>query len=379
MMRVAYVLSNSLRNSAARLLLTGFVISIASHLCVAQTTPAAPSGRFEALFPLCRTVKMCGYIDETGKVVVSQTYAYAARFSEGRGRVQSASGKFSFVGASGKVVIAPKFDDAADFHEGLARVTIKGKSGFIDYNGAWVIPPSITEGPRALPAGVDDFSDGMAFISELNGRQGWIDRTGRFVLNVPTEDSTNWISASGGFGDGLVVFMVSPKQGTAASLYGYMNKSGEKVIRAQFANAAAFGHGLAGVQSGSSQGGKWGYIDPTGRVVIGFRFTYVEGFSDGLAVVGVSDKCGYIDKSGTFVIQPVYDSCGDYSEGLAYVRRGTESGFISRDGKMLPTPRFRAVSSFSSGLAVVQLDAGYAYIAEDGKVIARSRAEIPPF
>jgi hypothetical protein len=322
---------------------------------------------------------MCGYIDQTGKVVVSQTYVYEARFSEGRGRVQSASGKFGFVDANGKAVIAPRFDDAADFHEGLARVTIKEKSGFIDNNGAWVIQPSISAGPRALPAGVDDFSDGMAFISELNGRQGWIDRTVRLVLNVPTEDSSNWISASGGFGDGLVIYMVSPKQGTAASSYGYMNKSGEKVIPAQFANANAFSHGLAGVQSGGSQGGKWGYIDPTGKVVIGFRFTYVEGFSDGLAVVGVSDKCGYIDESGTFVIQPVYESCGDYSEGLAYVRRGTESGFISRDGKMLPTAHFRAVSGFSSGLAVAELDAGYAYIAKDGKVIARSRAEIPPF
>ena len=356
----------------------GLLIMAMSSITWPQT-PGASSRRSEALYPLCRTAKMCGYIDQTGKVVVPQIYANTGRFSEGRGRVQSANGKWGFLNTSGKVAIPTKFDDAADFHEGLARVTVRGKSGFIDDTGAWVIPPSISEGPRALPAGVDDFSDGMAFISELNGRQGWIDRTGRLVLNVPTEDSTNWISASGGFGDGLVVFMVSPKQGTAASLYGYMNKSGEKVIRAQFANAAAFGHGLAGVQSGSSQGGKWGYIDPTGRVVIGFRFTYVEGFSDGLAVVGLSDKCGYIDTSGTFVIQPVYDSCGDYSEGLAYVRRGTESGFISRDGKMIPTPRFRAVSSFSSGLAAVELDAGYAYVAKDGRVIARSRAEIPPF
>jgi hypothetical protein len=29
--------------------------------------PAASSGRSEALFPLCRTAKMCGYMDQTGK------------------------------------------------------------------------------------------------------------------------------------------------------------------------------------------------------------------------------------------------------------------------------------------------------------------------
>jgi hypothetical protein len=65
---------------------------------------------------------MCGYIDQTGKVVVSQIYANTARFSEGHGRVETVSGKFGFVDANGKVVVPPKFEDASDFHEGLARV-----------------------------------------------------------------------------------------------------------------------------------------------------------------------------------------------------------------------------------------------------------------
>jgi hypothetical protein len=79
---------------------------------------------------------MCGYIDQTGKVVVSQIYASTARFSEGRGRVEAVSGKFGFVDTNGKVVVPLKFDDAGDFHEGLARVSVAGKSGFIEDDGA---------------------------------------------------------------------------------------------------------------------------------------------------------------------------------------------------------------------------------------------------
>ena len=333
----------------------------------------------DMLFPLCRAAKMCGYMDRTGGIIVPQVYAYTAPFSEGRGRAQAKNGKYLFIDMTGKVAVPPTFDDASDFHDGLARVTVGGRSGFIDHNGAWVIRPSISPGPRALPAGVDDFSDGLAFISELNGRQGWINKNGQLVLNVPTEDNTNWISASGGFSDDLVIFMVSPKQGAGQNSYGYMNKSGVKVIPAQFGNAAPFNHGLAGVEGENTNSGKWGYIDTTGRVVIGFKFSYVGEFSDGLASVNSSNKCGYINESGAFVLQPTYDSCGDFSEGLAYIQKGPQSGFIDHSGKLLFAAKFQTVSKFSGGLAVGQINGEYVYIDQSGKVIIRSRVEIPPF
>lgn len=371
-------LSNVLNKRTMCLLPVGVGLSIAGQLCLAQTQSIAPKPP-EALFPLCRVAKMCGYIDQTGKVVVSQIYANTARFSEGHGRVETVSGKFGFVDANGKVVVPPKFEDASDFHEGLARVTVGGKSGFIDATSAFVIRPTISQGPRALPAGVDDFSDGVAFISELNGRQGWIDRSGRFVLNAPMEDRDHWISASGGFANGLIVLMVSPKQGSAGNTYGYMNKAGAIVIPPRFSNAAAFTDGLAGVESGQAQNSKWGYVDPTGKVIIDFRFTFTDAFSEGLASVGLSEKCGYINKGGEIVIKPNYDTCGGFSEGLASIREGSNWGFIDKLGKMVIAPQYRVASSFSGGLAVVQLAAGYAYVGRDGKVVARSRAEIPPF
>jgi hypothetical protein len=77
MMQVFCMLTNGRRISVTRSLLTGAVFLIASQLCASQT-PVAPSGSSEALFPLCRAAKMCGYIDQTGKVVVSQIYVYAS-------------------------------------------------------------------------------------------------------------------------------------------------------------------------------------------------------------------------------------------------------------------------------------------------------------
>jgi hypothetical protein len=376
--RMFRLLSNDFRDEIVRFLVAGIALSIAGIVCMAQT-PRAVSEQPGTLFPLCRAAKMCGYVDPAGKVIVSQIYAYTSRFSEGRGRMESANRKFGFLDTSGKVVIPLKYDDAGDFHEGLARVTVGGKSGFIDETGAWVIRPTISQGPRALPSGVDDFSDGVAFISELNGRQGWIDRSGSLVLNAPTEDRDHWISASGGFGNDLIVLMLSPKPGAAGNAYGYMNKAGKIVIPPRYNNATAFSHGLAGVESREAQNPKWGYIDTTGKTVVDFRFTFADSFSEELAAVGLSDKCGYIDRKGEVVVEPKYDTCGGFSEGLASIRQGSKWGYIDKLGRVVVAPQFRAASGFVGGLATVELDVGYAYVGRDGKVIARSRTEIPPF
>lgn len=348
-----------------------------------STNENNPAVDIETLSPLCQTSATCGYIDATGKIIIPQQYRYAAPFYEGRARVKAANGKYGFLDTNGNMVIAARFDDAANFHEGLARVTIAGKSGFIDKKGAWRIQPTISEGPAALPRGVDDFSDGLAFISELDGRQGWINgwinTSGKLVLRAPSEAGNYWMSASGNFSDGLTVFVLNPKEGFAPNTYGYINKSGEIVIPAKFSDADPFKKGLAAVAMGNLQNWKWGYINTAGKMVIDFRFSYAGQFSEGLASVGLSSKCGYIDKGGTIVIQPQYDTCGDFAEGLAVIRQGPKWGFIDKQGKIRIAPQFRDASSFRAGVAAVEFESGYGYIDKSGKLVARSKVQIPPF
>ena len=61
-----------------------------------------------------------------------------------------ASGKYGYIDKTGKVVISPQFDNAHWFQEGLAKVAIggtrpgcsDGKWGYIDRNGNYIWSPT---------------------------------------------------------------------------------------------------------------------------------------------------------------------------------------------------------------------------------------------
>ena len=124
--------------------------------------------------------------------------------------------------------------------------------------------------------------------------------------------------------------------------------------------------------------GKYGYIDKTGQIVIRPQYDYAENFCEGLAVVGVSGttthfgvkhdehsggKYGYIDTNGKIIIQPQYDWAGGFREGLApvavggkwkgYMHYGGQHGYINKTGKMAISARYSDAREFSGGLAVV--------------------------
>ena len=75
--------------------------------------------------------------------------------------------------------------------------------------------------------------------------------------------------------------------------WGYIDKTGKIVINPQFDSATSFSKGLARVVIGD----KWGYIDKTGKIVINPQFDSAASFCDGLARVVIGDKWGYIDKT----------------------------------------------------------------------------------
>ncbi len=97
--------------------------------------------------------------------------------------------------------------------------------------------------------------------------------------------------------------------------YGYIDKTGKIVINPQFTDSSSFSEGLAKVRIGK----KYGYIDRTGKLVINSRFVWASDFSEGLAAVLKGGKFGYIDIAGGIVIEPLFDDAKDFSEGLAIV------------------------------------------------------------
>ncbi|MHC4505655.1 MAG: WG repeat-containing protein, partial [Planctomycetota bacterium] len=121
-------------------------------------------------------------------------------------------------------------------------------------------------------------------------------------------------------------------------------------------------------------GGKYGYVDATGEFVIKPTFRYSRGFSEGLAAFGGGGargyKLGYIDATGKVVIEPRFDGAGPFHEGRAAVRVDGKYGYIDRTGSYVTEPRFNDAKRFSEGLARVNVggkpDGIYGYRKVDG-------------
>lgn len=94
--------------------------------------------------------------------------------------------------------------------------------------------------------------------------------------------------------------------------WGYIDRTGRIVINPQFEEAGDFSEGLARVKVG----GKWGYIDRTGRFLINPQFEEAGDFSQGLARVKLGGKWGYVDRRGEVVISPQFSEASDFSRSL---------------------------------------------------------------
>jgi len=202
-----------------------------------------------------------------------------------------------------------------------------------------------------FPLSYGNFSDGLATCGHSDGKEGYIDKTGKLV--IPCE----WDSA-GTFDEGLASVTQNGKAG-------YIDKTGKLVIPCEWDSAGFFTEGLARVK----QNGKWGYIDKTGKLVIPCEWDSGWSFAEGLALVKQNGKYGYIDKTGKLVIPCEWDSAGSFAEGLAYVKQNGKYGYIDRTGKLVIPCEWDSVWPFTEGLACVQQKGKWGYIDKTGKLV----------
>ena len=177
--------------------------------------------------------------------------------------------------------------------------------------------------------------------------------------------------------------------------YGYIDTTGKMVIKPQFDQVGFFSEGLAlakvggtmtvsissfNMSSASGQGmidvtgSKCGFIDNTGEMIIKPQFNDCKKFSEGLAPVKIGEKWGYIDKNVEIVIKPQFDNAFSFSQGLAPVKIGEKWGYIDKSGKVVINPQFDASYSFSEGLARIEIgedwrNRKWGYIDMTGKYI----------
>ena len=244
--------------------------------------------------------------------------------------------------------------------DSLFRIEVNEKWGYIDINGKVVIEPQFVT--------ADDFHEGLAIVLTHMG-WGCIDKKGKLVFrHDPCEFRPKLVH--GYFSEGLLCVRSIEYMGDQftkfQNLYGYIDKTGQIIIKPKFYNAEQFSEGLAEVLY---DGGKGGYIDKTGEIVIMPRFDEADSFSEGMASVKIGPKYGYIDKTGEIVIKPQFDGAESFSEGMARVMIGPKYGYIDKTGEIVIKPQFDGAESFSEGMARVKIGLKYGYIDKTGTLV----------
>ena len=269
-------------------------------------SPSTDTGDFSEDLATIWGAGSCGYIDKKGKVVIPRNYYQTFKFSEGLARVNIGTyseGKYGYIDKEGKYVVEPQFDDAEDFSCGLARVIVDEKYGFIDNKGKYVVEPEYTW--------ASDFSEGLAGVM-VGDKRGYIDTSGKVAIKPQfdgvypfTPDGLARVTVDRSYAarDGYInktgEFVIEAKYGrafdfseglTRVSYAGedlVINTEGETVFKidpTKYHITGPFKEDLARIEVYP----KFGYIDKTGKIVIKAEYEEVYDFSEGLARVSVT-------------------------------------------------------------------------------------------
>ena len=337
-------------------------------------------------------------------------YESATSFSEGLAAVRN-GGKYGFIDKTGRLVISYMYDGAYSFHEGLAAVKKGGKWGYVDKTGRLVISYMYDE--------AYSFHEGMASVRN-GGKYGFIDKTGRLIVSYKYDRVKDFNEGMAGVGMSKkgMAFGVEIKE----IYWGYVDKSGREVVPPIYVAVGDFSEGLSYV---SKRGQGWGFIDKTGRVVVPTIYEGAYDFSDGMAVVKKGGMWGVIDKTGKIILPikykrelyirggKIYDSIsgttpiniektsqssnvwtlnttyvkpapkrvvdpmkkpikwvGDYVDGLAPARANDDLyGFVNEKREIVIPCIYNSVKPFVEGLSYVKIKDKYGYINKEGKVV----------
>lgn len=189
----------------------------------------------------------------------------------------------------------------------------------ISKSGRWGYTDTTLTIPEQLPyEAATNYSYGVAAVKQ-NGRWALIGRDDQPITDYVFEDvilseSNCCISA------GVIFAKQNGK-------YFMFNEKGERLNDQGFDNACLFedADSLAAV----CVDGKWGFIDNSGNMVIKPTYSEARSFSIGLAPVSDNGMWGYINTSGEYRISPTFEDAKPFAaSGIAAVKENEVWNYI---------------------------------------------------
>lgn len=181
----------------------------------------------------------CKYYNIRGEVVLSLDYEGCGNFSQGLAPVKKGE-KYGYIDHQGQVIIPFQFENADIFNSDRAPVQIGELWGYIDRSGGVVIPPQfqyawVFQGELGVVVvGKDQYQRSLWRI---------IDRGGRFITEERFHGVNSWAHRKPGVSYDLIPVELDNK-------WGYIDRSGNRVIEPQFGRADLFYEGVASTDRG---------------------------------------------------------------------------------------------------------------------------------
>lgn len=360
---------------------------------------------------------------------------------------------WGFIDETGKQIITPRYTDAGAFKNGLANVAELGGWGYIDSAGDWKIGPHFyvakpfSEGVAVASQSVDEvlplpnrYQESPAMKSTgltQNLSYGFIDPSGKYVVEPryheaeplsqavsPVQFSQGQLVANYGYVTGKGTIALPPTAYTAEPLkngiaqFRLRHKAGNVTINGSVKAierdydirlpASAFSEWLSFYNNyllkqklvshpahvattdflnpcpaENSFDAPFGFVDMHGEVFIKPQYEHARPFTEGLAAIQIKDKWGFINTGNKLVIPAAYDDAMCFDSGVARVQKGELWGLVNHSGKIILPCQYKSISDFSEDLAVVttgepQLTSGF--VDSHGKiVIATTYGAARPF
>lgn len=218
-------------------------------------------------------------LDQKGEVVLELSdYDYVMPFSEGRAKVEK-DGKYGYIDKNGAVVIPIQYDKAEDFKSGYASVCIGDEKYSIDLQGHKLIDPRISENYQIFSG--DSKKKGIENI-----------RTKKVVLK-PEYSNVEAV--------GNDLFLLR-----ANGLYGYYDAKNNKLLEPRFEYVKI--NPLTGIIIGTSENGKVGLYNLDDENILAPQYNYIALLESRLYVVSdINNSEGLVDEEGQIIIKMEYD------------------------------------------------------------------------
>jgi len=284
-----------------------------------------------------------GYIDKMGIPKIPFQFQSASYFREGLAAVQVGNGYYGYINSSGKCAIYPEFKEAFDFREGFA--VVKHPTNYmshIDLNGhdyghyKWVGP--FNEGIGLVDDGIDVYTVNSEYKKLKKLKIDWnglgtpncgmipikhLVRYGYLSLDLKLKIPCMYESARDFYDDVAIVEFDK-------DVIGFVTKEGRNTAfsrKFQYQFIDNFSECLASVRTPKDLGGLAGYINKTGKEVIPCKYWRACEFHEGLAAVMTPDKTQfYINKKGVkkIKIDDIYSSTLELGDKVIYIEANNE-------------------------------------------------------